>query len=127
MNGVNIAINPGSGSVAGSTLEHAEDNMKHFLTDCSAEDLQYLRAPNEDSNDGRYAFFVYKGERCHIVQMPGLPLSQVRFMDPKSQDAYAFPRLYVDGSSWLWKYGLLKENEFRKPCPTCAEECPNCS
>ncbi len=36
--------------------------------------------------------------------MPGIPLSEVRYV--KGLNAWLFPRLYVDGSSWLWEFAI---------------------
>jgi hypothetical protein len=33
-------------------------------------------------------------------------LEKVRYLDSENQDIFNFPRLYVDGSSWVWKYAL---------------------
>jgi hypothetical protein len=38
------------------------------------------------------------------VDMPGLPLHQVALRE--GDNAWLFPRLYVDGNSWLWPYAL---------------------
>lgn len=36
--------------------------------------------------------------------MPGWPLGQVRWQP--DADAWQFPRLYVDGGSWLWGFAV---------------------
>ena len=38
--------------------------------------------------------------------MPGLPLDQVRFVEDEGQDIWKYPRLFVDGKPWLWKYAV---------------------
>ena len=45
-------------------------------------------------------------ERTIEIQMPGLPVDRVRFLDEDGQNIWDFPRLYVDDSSWVWKYAL---------------------
>lgn len=95
---MNIIINPGTGPVANSNEANAEANILHFITDCSCGSINFTRIPEHDYGEGRYAFLLWHEERCHEVQMPGLPLEQVRFMDNDGQNIWDFPRLYVDGS-----------------------------
>ncbi|MET9402659.1 hypothetical protein [Kitasatospora sp. NPDC002965] len=38
--------------------------------------------------------------------MPGLSLDQVRWMNEPDQNIWNYPRLFVDGSSWVWWYAL---------------------
>jgi len=112
---VNIIINPGTGKVPNATEENAIENMKHFIVDCGVDNLVFVRFPKEDE-DGRYHFLLFKDECTgglfHRIDMPGLPLDKVRYMDSKMQNIWDFPRLYVDGSSWVWMYSLLSEKSF---------------
>ena len=70
-----------------------------------------LRGPETDK-DGRYGFLLDSGLSTLPleVEMPGLPLADVRYMPDEpgngDQNPWDFPRLYVDGSSWLWKYAV---------------------
>lgn len=101
-----VYINPGSGPVEGAVSEeNAIENIKHYITDLDVEDVKWLRMPEAD-DDGRYGFLLYKNERCHQIDMPGLPMNKVRFMREPDQDPWQFPRLYVDGASWLWCFGM---------------------
>lgn len=111
---VPIAINPGTGPVGNATEAHAVDNIRHFITDCDVPGIQKTRLPALDG-DGRYGFLLWNGTRCHEIQMPGLPLAKVRFMEEDGQDPWEFPRLYVNGSSWLWKYALLHSDDLAEP------------
>ena len=104
---IKVVINPGSGPVAGSTEIHANENMKHFVADCGRADLKFIRVPHLDQGEGRFTYILWKGERCHEIEMPGLPLNRVRFTGDESQNIWDFPRLYVDGGSWVWKYAVL--------------------
>jgi len=36
--------------------------------------------------------------------MPGLPLDLVRYTGENGQNIWNFPRLYLDDSSWVWKF-----------------------
>ena len=112
---INVIINPGSGPVDNHNEENAIENIKHYITDCKVDGLKFIRIPREDYNkeyqDGRYAFLVWKGNRCHEIQMPGTPLNKVRYMGEEDQNVWDFPRLYVDGSSWLWCYAILDDDD----------------
>ena len=37
---------------------------------------------------------------------PGLALAGVRYLDQPGQNIWHFPRLYIDGDSWVWKYAV---------------------
>lgn len=116
---MNIIINPGTGPVSqwGDDIseENAIDNIKHYITDCNLKDIKYLRLPDKDE-DGRFGFILYKNHYdasvCHFIDMPGLPLAQVRYIDKEKQNIWDFPRLYVDGDSWVWCYGMLSQKDF---------------
>ncbi len=110
-----VIINPGTGPVDGSNEAHAVENMAHFVTDCHVKDVSCVRAPEKDYGDGRFAFLLYKETRCHEIQMPGIPLEKVRYMHEPGQNIWHFPRLYADGSSFVWCYALLSEEDFREP------------
>ena len=99
-----IIIDPGSGPVADATYEDALANMRVFCADAQLHSLTEVKHP--DLNDGRFKFFACNGAHWHEIDMPGLPLQAVRYMDPSTQNIWDFPRLYVDGSSWVWKYAI---------------------
>jgi hypothetical protein len=121
-----ICINPGSGPVADATEAHAVANIAQFCADCADQaihdelaghypgdrayratsPLTWERRPDLDA-DGRFGFLV-RGEGIESeVEMPGLPLEQVRYLKREGQNIWHFPRLYVDGGSWVWCFGLL--------------------
>lgn len=110
----NVFINPGSGPVANATYANAEANIQHYLTDMGVQGLDY-RLLDDTPDYGRYRFIIYRGTRCHIVDMPGLSLDQVRYVQQEHQNPWDFPRLYVDDSSWLWCFGMLGEDDFKEP------------
>ena len=109
-----VIINPGSGPVDNAQEKYAIDNIEHFITDCKVDNLIAIRIPTFDYGEGRFAFLIWKegSNHCHEVQMPGLPLEKVRFMDVDRQNILDFPRLYTNGSSWVWKFGLFEEEDF---------------
>lgn len=125
-----IIINPGTGPVEGATLDHAYENMRALLKDCGRPEAKFRRDPETDVEGGRFPFLVTcppDGEEHHkewevTVDMPGIPLEEVRFLGKKDQNIWHFPRLYVDGSSWVWKFAinslrarLAPENESEEP------------
>lgn len=99
-----IIINPGSGPVHDSTYFNAKANMVVFMADSHSHSLHEV--VDSDQGDGRFRFFVHRGGRWHAIDMPGLPLAQVRYMGEPDQNIWDFPRLYVDGSSWVWKFAI---------------------
>ena len=101
-----FVINPGTEPVDDATEAHAIENIRHFVTDLGGDtpqrDIKWIRIPEQDGgDDGRYAFLIWMGNQCHEIDMPGCPLEVVR----QSRPWYS-PRLYIDGSSWLWGFGL---------------------
>jgi len=103
---VMVAINPGSGPVSDTSEADATENIKHFITDNNVDGVKFIRIPDNDYGEGRYAFLLWKENVCHEIQMPGIPLEKVRYMGNEDQNIWNFPRLYVDGSSWVWCYAI---------------------
>jgi hypothetical protein len=110
---MSIIINPGSGPVDGATYENAAANMDAFVADLHGiwTWRRAVKGPDDDfdwddDDDGRWPFIVthVASGIQRVIEMPGLPLEQVRWMDEPDQDIWDFPRLYVDGSSWVWKF-----------------------
>lgn len=106
-----VIINPGSGPVANSSEDLAAENMKQFSIDCKAEGLSFKRVPEKDYGEGRFAFEITNGIRTYEIQMPGIHLDQVRYTGAADQNIWNFPRLYVDGSSWVWKFAVQDSPE----------------
>lgn len=99
-------VNPGTGSVNGATEKQASANMDVYLDDCKLEGASRERTVENDYGDGRYSFAVtYQGKTID-VQMPGWSLEKVRYIADEDQKIWDFPRLYVDGSSWVWKFAI---------------------
>lgn len=100
---MSIIINPGTGPVEGTDRENADKNMVVFLKDSHTDRFEFVR----EEGDGRYTYNVYKeGFNPVEVEMPGLPLEEVRYMKEEGQNIWHFPRLYVGGSSWVWFYAI---------------------
>lgn len=103
---VTFCINPGSGPVADASMEEAEANIRQLIEDIGVPDVTYHRDEEHDYGDGRYCFVLQHGDRESEIQMPGIPVDRVRFLGANGQNIWHFPRLYVDGSSWVWKYAI---------------------
>jgi len=118
---MDIIMNPGTGNVFGADLENAQDNVDAWLYEipsarhytCRYNDRrtqeEWTKHPNMAR--GRYIFNITvdlkDGRHFEFeVEMPGLPLDKVRFTGEDDQNIWDFPRLYVDGSSWVWKYSF---------------------
>lgn len=100
----NVILNPGSGPVQDAKWDHAVANIEAFVKDVGLDRVTVKDKMKE--GDGRYEFVLRRGKKKVVVLMPGLPLDRVRFVDPKTQDIWQFPRLYVDNGSWVWKFAV---------------------
>lgn len=107
-----VMINPGASPVKDvSTYENAYENIEQFIKDC--EIPMYIVKSEHIPDEGRYLFVLRNDEYNYQieVEMPGLPLDRVRYIKAEGQNVLDFPRLYVDGGSWLWYIGVVsKEN-----------------
>lgn len=127
-----IPINPGSGPVLEGSPEAAAHNVERLFADAEkAMGGEWAgvtvvprgkkivrtvdprtREPIELPWDGRWWFDVTVdiGEDVEPVtfdiDMPGLPLDALRYTGAPGQDIWDYPRLYVDGSSWVWRYAI---------------------
>lgn len=101
-----LVINPGSGPIAGSSKEAAIVAIKAFVKDLELPEVWVGDPPDAADSGGRFGFTLSLGERKVEVDMPGLPVERVRYMGEEGQNIWNFPRLYVDGSSWVWTFGL---------------------
>lgn len=108
-----IIVNPGSGPVAESSEDLAAKNMLVFLDDLRKQFPSEGFHGDEEcygEEDGRFKFRVVRGGREFWVEMPGWPVEEVRYIGADDQNIWDFPRLYVDGSSWVWKFALNQFN-----------------
>lgn len=105
---MSMSVNPGSGPVRAGTLENAERNMRAFCDDATARYERWFRFRHIHQDDGgRWAFEVEcEDGRVVRVDMPGLDLARVRWMSSEDGDIWEFPRLLVDGASWIWTFAL---------------------
>lgn len=98
-----VYMNPGTGPVAGASLKRAWSNIRAFrreLTDATGCRYQLERVTGKDEGDGRYVFRLSRGRHRCVVDMPGCDL------DVLTAGRGLPPRLYVDGGSWTWQFGV---------------------
>lgn len=123
---MSIAINPGAGPIAEpSEPEQAAKNMAVFLEDLAAgfgikAMFQPMNVPDPETeepmlmggtryskvHDGRWPFRLWVNGVKHVFEMPGTSTELVRFMHQANQNIWDFPRVYIDGSSWVWDIAL---------------------
>lgn len=103
-----IFINPGSGPVSNATFDHAWQNMESLVKDADLNGARFERDPGGEDEGGRFAFLVHFDGRKATVDMPGIPLEHVRYTGAGDQNIWDFPRLYVNGSSWVWKFAVTR-------------------
>lgn len=100
-------MNPGTEPLPMGTEEIAKANMLVFAEDVAAQGpkvAKHERTPGKDYGEGRFAFtLALADERTFEVQMPGIPLERLR---GDGTNPFAYHRLYVDGNSWLWDFGV---------------------
>ena len=104
-----VILNPGSEPVANASVENASVNMEVFAENVMAkhgyDHVYFSRRPSVD-DDGRYGYALMCDAHVFDIEMPGLPLEQVRWMRLPGQNIWEFPRMYVDGNSWVWLHAL---------------------
>lgn len=107
-----LLLNPGSESVDGAAISAADANMLAFAADVQARHgYQRVECLFLDAEEGGRYLYLLTGvgpnsRHGFNVEMPGLPLAKVRYLDVNTQNPFDFPRMYVDGSSWLWKFAV---------------------
>lgn len=100
-----VFVNPGTGPVEDADADTARKNMRQFIADLGLDGVRLRRIRKQDYGEGRFAFRLWLGPRCCDIQMPGLPVERVRYIS-REQNPWHYPRLYVEGSSWLWVFAL---------------------
>lgn len=112
-----IIINPGTGPVTDASealAQEAANQMRVDLASINPRHADELRIASgvtierKSSLDegGRYGFSFALNERSVDVEIPGIAIDRVRYLGDDGQNIWHFPRLYVDGSSWVWMYAL---------------------
>ncbi|MBK7298633.1 MAG: hypothetical protein IPI91_19285 [Flavobacteriales bacterium] len=97
-----VIINPGSGPVASGPRQVSQNNIRQFIEDLGVPaDWEFV----SENKDGRHTYRIMAKGETHEVEMPAIPLENVRYLGD-GQNIWDFPRLYIDGSSWVWRYAL---------------------
>lgn len=100
---IKVVINPGSGPVQRGSRDVSKANIEKFIEDLGVTGTYvFLR----ECPDGRHDYKVFAKDESHEVSMPAIPLENVRYVGSEGQNIWDFPRLYIDGSSWIWCYAL---------------------
>lgn len=98
-----VSINPGTGPVSDNGTNQSEINIKKFIEDLGVNATFEFK---EVLEDGRHSYEIHFNGNTHYIDMPAIPIENVRYVGGPEQNIWHFPRLYVDGSSWVWKYAL---------------------
>lgn len=94
-----LLINPGSGPLAGASEANAETNLQALLVDALGAEACKVERKGADGK-GRWTFIIRaRGKECE-VDVPGCTLERLT-----GDDAFP-PRLYVNGSSWIWGFAV---------------------
>lgn len=96
--------NPGAGPLAPGSAYDAEKNIRALVEDMKLAGVTIERAEANDGG-GRFGYILRLGHRTCEVDIPGIELNRVRWMS-QEQDIWTFPRLWVGGGSWVWKYAI---------------------
>ncbi|WAZ20200.1 hypothetical protein STRCI_001300 [Streptomyces cinnabarinus] len=105
---MHVIIKPGSEPVPLATERQAAHAAAVFVLDLcgSLQVVGAARTPESDRGQGWYAFTLTMADgRAVVIQMPGLPLDQVRYMDDERETTWD-PRLYVNGRALVWRSAL---------------------
>lgn len=98
---MNIIINPGTEKQEKHKEKNAIKVAEFIAEDLNLTEENWERNASRDDEDGWYGFW-FKGAGGKIsVDIPGINPKIVRLGEP-----WKSPRLYVDGSSWLYGYAL---------------------
>lgn len=97
-----VVINPGTGPVGGATEDNARHACEQFVLALKASGATALFDGTLGTpREGRWPATITVDGRTHHVDMPGCDPAITRSSTP-----FVSPRMYVDGSSWWWKYAL---------------------
>lgn len=102
-----LYVNTGTNPLENTNEGLANKNIEQLIEDVGLDGVTAKRNKDRDFGKGRFAYVLtYELNKRNIeVQMPGLSLERVRYTQ-ESQCACEFPRLYVNGGSWLWKFAV---------------------
>jgi hypothetical protein len=96
-----IIINPGTESVNNPSLEEAIKSAQEFARCLDLDDGLKLSRNSKSDGDGFFGFKLKFEDKEVEVEIPGQK-SEI-FLESKP---FKSKRCYVDGSSWLFGYGI---------------------
>ncbi len=109
-------INPGTGPVDRANVRSARANIRILIKDLNLDVVTFRETGRRD--EGRYEFVLRRKERTTFIEMPGIPANRVRWLNLPEQNIWRFPRLYVDGNSWVWFYAIdMAREALKAPVP----------
>ena len=100
-----IIINPGTESIHKSSLEEAIKSVKEFCRCLNLAGLKLIRNSKNDDN-GFFGFKLKLNNKEIEIDIPG-EKSEIFLKGIPFESR----RCYVDGSSWLFGYGLGRARE----------------
>jgi hypothetical protein len=96
-----VTINPGTEAQPKHSVDNAVKIAEYICKDLSIDLSHFIRNENGDNDRGWYGF-TFSGKGGNVsVEIPGIDPEVVRRGEP-----WVSPRLYVDGSSWLYGFAL---------------------
>ena len=110
--GVRVIVNPGTGPVPDATLAHAQAAAEQLCVEAGLQRYCIERHAAGDAGyrgpDGRFGFRVHVpgcNQPCPL-RIPGVPLPLLAYRGEPGQKIFNFPRLYLDGGSWVWLFAV---------------------
>ena len=101
-----VSINVGIGPIDNASVGYSRQNISQLILDAGFELDQIGVEKLGDDDKGRFYYKLTHGEKICYIDMPGIDIALVRYLGDKDQDIRDFPRLYVNGSSWLWLFAV---------------------
>lgn len=100
-----VIINPGAGPAwawGRGSISSVRRSVRLFVREvaCGQTQAKIKVRIGERKDDGRWMVVLAHGRYMCTVSMPGIPYERLILGPWKS------PRLYVDGSSWLWEFAI---------------------
>lgn len=99
-----IIVNPGAEKTFGS-IELAKKNIRQFIDDMG---IYFEFEDTGKRLEGRFIFKLIHKNLSYEIGMVGENIESVRYIDGYTQNIWDYPRLYVDGNSYVWLYALKK-------------------
>jgi hypothetical protein len=89
--------------------ELAAINIDAFITDLGIlGGVNKVAIPEQNMGNGWYAFLLWYGNNCAMVQMPGVDLRDVRFLKTPETDVYDYPRLFLNNAPYHWVNAVFR-------------------